>query len=253
MPPCRASALSGRTRPQSRGRHRQRRRACPHPAMPIGEAVHLLEVLVEDVDRPVVEVRGEKEGAVVVAADRKAFVDGTVARIIDRDDRACRVHLGIPTGYGAALGCEDEQRGSRRSVAADVETASAVEHLPGGIGMVLAGERRDRYKLRPGRHSGTIIDCRHTRAIVRNPEKPGRAIGNAPGVDEVWINCRRGARRIRDQIGLREGDLLVFMMVMVTMVVIETHCVHGFLQFRGARISRAGRITRGFHAIPISR
>jgi hypothetical protein len=53
---------------------------------------------------------------------------------------------------------------------------------------------------------------------------------------------------------LREGDLLVFMMVMVmvTMVVIETHCVHGFLQFRGARISRAGRITRGSHAIPIS-
>ena len=86
--------------------------------------------------------------------------------------------------------------------------------------MVLAGERRDRYKLRPGRHSGTIIDCRHTRAVVRNPERPGRTIGNAPWIDEVWVDCRcrrsaRGIRAIRDQIGLREGDLLlVFVMVM---------------------------------------
>src|SRR6202022_1978898 len=82
--------------------------ACRH--MPIGKAIHLVEVLVEDIDRSIPEVCRVKEGAILGLSNRKTLVDGsgTALRVVNGQDRTAAVHVRIPAGNGAVLGCENE-------------------------------------------------------------------------------------------------------------------------------------------------
>src|ERR1700738_51425 len=75
--------------------HVEGRIACRH--MPIGKAIHLVEVLVEDIDRSIPEVCRVKEGTILGLSNRKTLVDGssTALRVIDGQDGADGVHSRI--------------------------------------------------------------------------------------------------------------------------------------------------------------
>src|SRR5258708_21498507 len=163
----------------------------------IGKALHLLEVVVEDVDRAIAEIGREKEGAVVIVADCQPLVDGALAsiEIVNGEHRTAGVHGRIPAGDRAILGRENEHRRGRYAIVRNFEITRWIEHLPGPAGRAIRRRRLslrncDRNYRKAGDgypSSGTVIDCGHPFAVIRYPQGPGRAKGTPPWVFKLWI------------------------------------------------------------------
>src|SRR5215470_11710065 len=112
----------------------------------IGEAVHLLELLVEHVHCSVPKVRREQERAIVSFSDGESLINGpgAVVGVVDRNHRTAAVDEGIPAGNCAVLSGEDEDRGRLRCAVGNIEASSGnIEHLPGWGGCTLARGWRD--------------------------------------------------------------------------------------------------------------
>ena len=181
-------------------------------AEPILTKVDLVELAVEDVDLAVVEVGGEE---VVLAADLgrgNPFIDGSVG-CLEADlgngrwsrDAGHRADARIPTGDGAALRGEDENRRLGVCSIGDREVggaASAIEQLPGrrasgDVDLERLGDRA------PVHVAG--VQLAQADFVGRNPERSGGwAKGDAEGVLERRVGDEGHSGQIRYQVGGQE-------------------------------------------------
>jgi hypothetical protein len=119
---------------------------------------------------------------------------------------AGRIDAGVPAYNRAVLGGEEENGVPRVHAIADVEVARArdVENgsrgCAGGAGWVAGGRDADDQCL--GR-AGRVVQRRHSRAVVGNPERAGAALGNTPGIDQVRVLKHCHAGQVRNEIGLQ--------------------------------------------------
>jgi hypothetical protein len=162
------------------------------------------EVLVEHIDRTCSKICRKEEVAGRIGADRQPFIDGSGGR--SRDAGPVYLQLcvsapaGIPGGDRAILGRENEER---RLTTREGEVRSAVKDLSRNRSSRGRGGRRDVYDQRL-LDAAASIQRRLPCTVVRDPERAGRAGGDAPGIDQVRIGNGRSAGDIGDQIRLCE-------------------------------------------------
>src|SRR5262249_10473495 len=121
--------------------------------------VNLVEMLVEDVDGARVEIGGEQEVTLGVAAESQSFIDRTGSRLIGSENGVVGTDLRVPAGERAVLGGENKGARSRLAMRLDDEIGGGVEDVAGwscGSPRRTVRGRRDRDYLREG-HAGAGI------------------------------------------------------------------------------------------------
>ena len=165
-----------------------------------------LKRLIEDIDGAGTKIGGVQERATAgIGAESQALVVRSGGRVIDSDNGMGGVYIRIPAGEEAIFGGEQKPTGAGPPVGRDEETRPAVENCSGRRTHRTSGQPRDADNQgRTGRLglALTIVERRDPRAIVRNPERPGRSSAQAPGIDEVRVGDTGQSWNIRNQIGL---------------------------------------------------
>jgi hypothetical protein len=147
----------------------------------VGERRDVLERLVEDVDRVLLEVRRVEEVRAAVRRHGETFVHRVIRRSIC-DDLSSR--SGTPSRDRSVLAREDEHG---LGAAVDQEVGGRVEHLPGRLSTRRPARSWDGDNERelPAR---TVVQRREMRPVIAYPQGAARAEGESPGVHQVGID-----------------------------------------------------------------
>ena len=154
------------------------------------------ERAVKDVDRPGVKIGGVQEGVGIIRADRQTGIRSPRARVVHFDDGIPSIHLGIPGGYGAVQGIEDERCGFSRG---NLKACRRIKHCAGRYALTSALGRRYGHHERD--HATTrIVKRGNALAGVGDPEGTGGRFGDAPRSDQIGVGVVRELGDVRNQV-----------------------------------------------------
>ncbi len=151
----------------------------------IGKRSDEVEGPVVNIDFVVYDIGGKKEIAGSLIADREAGVDGSRCRVVHLN--MCLIEIGLrsPSTDGSVQSCE--QKEGRPSL--DLEVRGSVKDNSGGRTRAVYS-RRNQYSETLGL-AGTVIERRPTRAIICDPKRTARAVGEPPRIhyERIGMFC----------------------------------------------------------------